>query len=128
VSAPCRPKKKKKQRTPAEMRAYRARNPELIEAQNHRRQAKIYGIPLAQYEELIPRLNGPCDICGNHETRIHNGRVSRLAIDHDHETGAFRGLACQRCNLALGYVADDTSLLQKMIDYLTRHSEFRNRE
>jgi hypothetical protein len=54
-----------------------------------------------------------CDICGEREPR--------LAFDHCHATGKFRGWLCGRCNLTLGKVKDNTALLRKMIGYLERH-------
>ena len=54
-----------------------------------------------------------CEICGKEEM---------LVADHCHKDGHGRGWICHRCNLALGKLDDDISLLQKMIAYLTRHS------
>lgn len=39
-----------------------------------------------------------CALCGGVDTRGY-----RLAIDHDHTTGAFRGLLCGSCNTRLGW-------------------------
>jgi hypothetical protein len=44
-----------------------------------------------------------------------------LSVDHDHVTGAVRGLLCSNCNLVLGYACDDVTVLQKAIGYLRRH-------
>ena len=54
---------------------------------------------------------GPCEICHD---------VTRLLYDHDHETGAFRGWLCPRCNTGLGFARDSTEILQSMIAYLCR--------
>lgn len=62
-----------------------------------RRIRKTYGITLAEYDEMLAEQHGVCKICGGVDP---NGR--RLAVDHDHVTGAVRGLLCVRCNLALG--------------------------
>lgn len=52
-----------------------------------------------------------CEICGG---------TTRIAYDHCHKTGIFRGWLCMKCNTALGLVKDDIILLEKMIDYLKR--------
>ncbi len=41
-----------------------------------------------------------------------------MHFDHDHQTGAFRGWICYRCNTTLGKVGEDPELLEKMIHYL----------
>jgi Recombination endonuclease VII len=39
-------------------------------------------------------------------------------LDHDHETGKWRGMLCIMCNTGLGYFGDDTNKLRKAIEYL----------
>ena len=58
---------------------------------------------------------GKCDICS---TDIPGFGRKKLCIDHDHTTGAFRGMLCQKCNLGLGNFNDDPNLLKKAIKYL----------
>lgn len=45
---------------------------------------------------------------------------AKLALDHDHKTGAVRGLLCHNCNRALGLFQDSISNLENAIDYLKR--------
>lgn len=52
-----------------------------------------------------------CEICDEAPKK-------RLAFDHCHAEGHFRGWLCSRCNLALGLVKDDPALLKKLADYL----------
>jgi len=63
-----------------------------------------FGLTEEAYEALLRGQGGVCAICKLPE-RSHSrfGKVLRMAVDHDHETGAVRGLLCFRCNTALGY-------------------------
>lgn len=57
-----------------------------------------------------------CEICGRPPT----ARYKRLALDHDHETKAFRGWLCNRCNTALGMLGDTLEALERVVAYLRR--------
>jgi hypothetical protein len=83
-----------------------------------------FGITGAEYDRMFKEQGGKCAICEQPETAIdpRNGRPKALAVDHDHETGAVRGLLDVRCNRVLGYARDSVAILQAAIDYLNRHS------
>jgi len=57
-----------------------------------------------------------CEICEKPDV---TGK--RLAFDHDHKTGAFRGWICSSCNNALGRIGDDPVLARKLAEYLEAH-------
>jgi hypothetical protein len=62
---------------------------------------KTYGLDAAGYEALLELQGGRCAICRNRP-----GKKKRLAVDHDHQSGAVRGLLCGNCNhnlLGAGY-------------------------
>ena len=54
-----------------------------------------------------------CDICDGIGRRA-------LALDHDHNTGEFRGWLCDNCNRALGQLGDNIEGLKKALDYLEK--------
>jgi hypothetical protein len=74
---------------------------------------KVYGLTLEERDAMIAAQGGVCAICEKHEA-VH--------VDHDHATGAVRGVLCFRCNAALGQVADSSETLRRMIDYIERTS------
>jgi hypothetical protein len=74
-----------------------------------------YGLTEAHYTTMLERQGGGCAICG---TKDCPSGV-RLAVDHDHSTGKVRGILCSPCNTAIGKLRDDTSLMQRAIQYLT---------
>lgn len=76
---------------------------------------KLYGITVRQYEAAYEAVAGLCEICGQ---KCVTGKT--LAVDHDHETGAVRGLLCRKCNSGLGLFNDSTELLKAAAEYLTR--------
>lgn len=74
-----------------------------------------YNITPEEYEEMFERQNGCCALCGvEHGTT----RETRLAVDHDHKTGAVRGLLCPPCNKGLGHFQDNIDVLEAAIAYL----------
>ncbi len=72
-----------------------------------------YGITPEEYDELLAEQGGGCGICG----RLPRDDIS-LHVDHDHATGAIRGLLCFRCNNALGDFEDDYERLTAAVRYL----------
>lgn len=74
--------------------------------------ARNYGLTPDQYLDLQVSHAGACGACGV--------KADRLYIDHDHATGAVRGLLCNGCNLALGHVQDSPEVLRGLIHYLTK--------
>ena len=78
-----------------------------------------YGITVEEYKNSYKEQNGLCAICGNSPKQ----KGWRLSVDHNHNTGKFRGLLCGNCNSALGMVDDNIEILQNMITYLNKHKE-----
>lgn len=82
-------------------------------AAHAKRLEKTYGIDAAEYDRLFKLQGGRCAICRNLSRSI------RFAVDHDHETGAVRGLLCKRCNHdLLGGGHDSIDLLWRAVKYL----------
>lgn len=80
---------------------------------------KKFGITLSEYNSKLSEQNGVCACCANPETRLKNdGSVRMLSVDHDHRTGAVRGLLCCACNVGIGSLQDDPKVLRKAADYL----------
>ena len=71
-----------------------------------------YGLTVDEYIQMIEAQGGLCAICSNPEPR------GSLCVDHDHATGAIRGLLCHRCNTAVGLFQDSVEYCQAAADYL----------
>lgn len=76
-------------------------------------QLKKYGLSLIEYKAMFESQTGRCAICKSAPT------LKRLSVDHDHKTGAVRGLLCTNCNLGLGNFKDDQEILKAASDYLS---------
>jgi hypothetical protein len=73
-----------------------------------------FGITSEQYNSVLFKQDNKCAIC----RKEREGR--RLSVDHDHKTGKFRGILCNKCNLGLGYFNDSVDLLKVAINYIRR--------
>lgn len=58
-------------------------------------------------------LDGKCMACGHRPDNL-----KELAIDHDHETGKYRGVLCHSCNKTLGMAKDSLERLASLMLYL----------
>lgn len=93
----------------AQERAYRANDPEAY------RRTKLkhrYGLTFEQHQAMYEAQGGICALCGER---------AASDVDHNHDTGAVRGLLCRACNLGLGMFKDTVEGLQRAIDYLKKH-------
>lgn len=97
-------------------RARRALQPD--KARNLHLRKKYAGLTLAGAAAMSERQNHCCAICGEKEGTVINGRIIALAVDHDHVTGAIRGLLCQLCNRGIGLLRDNVATLEAAIQYL----------
>lgn len=70
-----------------------------------------YGLTLDDYDTLILRAEGRCEMCAQ--------MTHRLNIDHCHETGVVRGLLCMNCNVGLGRMGDTLERAQQAVAYLS---------
>ena len=69
------------------------------------------------YNKLLEEQGGICAICK--EVELRGERKIRLSIDHNHETGAIRGLLCGNCNRAIGLLKDCPDVIFKAWVYLS---------
>ena len=82
---------------------------------------RMVGMSRKDYEIVWTEQGGLCAICGKEETGRHqSGTLKRLAVDHDHATGRFRGLLCCECNKKLAKLEDDDHFVSPAQIYLER--------
>lgn len=94
--------------------AAKARAPEryrAVSARGERRRdlRRKYGISVKEYDAMFEQQGGVCAIC----SAAPNGK--RLAVDHNHTTGAVRALLCGPCNTALGVLE---AHLEEVVQYV----------
>lgn len=97
---------------------------ECVSEKNYTRNIKLrFNMSLEDYKNMSLQQCGVCDICKT------NPGDKRLSVDHDHRCcpGQYtcgkcvRSLICHRCNMVLGQIGDDVSILQSMIDYIQKY-------
>jgi hypothetical protein len=66
-----------------------------------------------------PAFGTACECCGKPVTR-------NWQLDHDHETGEFRGWLCKQCNTGLGNLGDTLQSLTLAVEYLKRAQQNAN--
>lgn len=98
-------------RNPETSRKYwlRVRNKPEVKARKLANARRWKGIP----EPTRPEP-GACEACGGTRHKIG------LNVDHDHQTGKFRGWLCSSCNRALGYLGDTEIGVVKLLAYVRR--------
>ncbi len=102
-------------------KAAKIKNPKKIaDIDTNSRLKRMYGITLTQYNQLFSAQNGCCKTC----ERPAGDFKKVLVVDHCHTTKLVRGLLCMPCNLTLGYVQDNTKVLENLIGYLNNTTSY----
>jgi hypothetical protein len=79
-----------------------------------------YGVTHAEFLTQWDKQKGACSICRTElpDLLTYDSRRRGYAIDHNHETGKFRGILCLNCNSLLGMAKDSEQILKSAIKYL----------
>ena len=87
-----------------------------------------YGVSPEQFLDSWNTQNGKCAICEEQlpDLLTYENRRRGYAIDHNHETGEFRGILCTHCNTLLGMAGDNPDILERAIDYLKVKGNYKN--
>jgi rubrerythrin len=81
------------------------------------KKAGILDMTYDKYLELLKNQNYKCAVCLTHSDDLKRN----LAVDHNHSTGVVRGLLCDACNRAIGYLKESESILVSAINYLKKY-------
>lgn len=66
------------------------------------------------FNKFFAEQEGFCPGCRRHESELKR----HLDLDHDHETGLYRGLLCNKCNQKIGSSKKELKILRNLVKYL----------
>jgi hypothetical protein len=103
---------------------WRTNNPEKKQLANKRKGLWFhYKLTLDDFNQMLKLQNGVCAICEQPETAKDNySNIKRLSVDHCHKTNKIRGLLCDACNRAEGFLRSDVEVIRRLADYVEKHS------
>lgn len=89
-------------------RQWQLANPDKIK---NRQLIRRYGISLEDYNQLLIKQNNKCKLC-------KEGPIHKPVVDHNHLTGAVRGIVCQGCNIIIGFFEVRPKAFAKVSEYI----------
>lgn len=105
-------------------RRYRGKHP--LYTRNCHAQRR-YGMSIDELTTYVKSMaieqNNKCAVCGVGGEAIGltaKKEVIRLILDHNHKNNKPRGLLCDSCNHALGWVKEDEDILKSLLFYLRK--------
>lgn len=82
---------------------------------------RSYGLSPQDWDKLFQSQGSKCASCGDIP---REGAKRKFHLDHDHSTGAVRGILCHSCNVALGHLKEDQARIQALSEYLALWKPF----
>ena len=85
-----------------------------------------YGVSHSEFLQRWEQQKGCCAICEDvlPDLMAYENRRRGYAIDHNHETGKFRGILCLHCNSLLGMAKESMVILNKAAGYLEKEGSY----
>jgi hypothetical protein len=92
----------------------------ILKAKRNAAYKKLYGITLQQKEDMILNQDNKCLACGTDLRKLDS---KSICVDHDHNSKKIniRGILCQHCNTALGYMQEDYEKILKLAEYVKKY-------
>ncbi len=107
---------REKRKQAAKLYSQRLRNdPERKFWLSIRSSARRLGLDMDAVMARVHEVGNRCEACGQEPPT-----GERVHLDHCHDSGKFRGLLCQPCNLMLGFAKNDSVLLRGVADYIDK--------
>lgn len=95
-------------------------NPKLLQTVRQKAFLKRrYGVTVEQYNALLIKQKGLCACCYKDLALT----VRRPHLDHDHITGAIRGILCRGCNMGIGQLGDNIKGVMNALEYLSNQPQ-----
>ena len=94
---------------------YRSKNKKNPKERARIHQKKFkYNLNEEEYKFLFTKQNNKCAICTVDLSSV------KACVDHNHKTKKVRGILCDSCNRALGFLKDDLQNLKRAVEYLKK--------
>ncbi len=104
------------EKTSGYLKNHRLKDPARNRRNRWRERLNSFGLTDQDWEHLILRSEGRCEICG--VIFDDSSRDTTMCFDHCHETNVVRGLLCGKHNRALGMFGDNEDGVWKVLQYL----------
>lgn len=85
-----------------------------------------YKITFEEFQKAWQDQGGCCKICKRElpDLMVYENRRRGYAVDHNHDTGDFRGILCTNCNSLLGMALDSVDILMSAAKYLEENGSY----
>lgn len=86
---------------------------------SRRLRERKYGLSRGEFDAMVTSQGGACAAC---MVAFATLPKKHTHVDHDHVTGAVRGVLCHACNTAIGLLSDSPSRAEMLARYLRTHA------
>jgi hypothetical protein len=77
-----------------------------------------YGIGVDEFLDLFAAQGHKCPICQRGLVLFSTEKNEKPVVDHNHRTGAVRGILCHPCNLKVGWLEKNVGRTIRCVNYI----------